>query len=263
MTSIPPGQRCTDLGDLAWLLRRWLRDTDEPTVSGGTSTHPAYLTALLGGVECVLAGDTTRAGVQAFLEHLDQRASLLVVPSRTGRMCRVAVGDDAQPLDGFFLYTEQPFWAPRLLDARDVVALRVLQAVAVLHRRGHQHVRVSPGMSASGMYWHLTLSVAPGSVEEEAGRRELSWSTGNGTDVVGLDVTASTTPDAVADALVAALPAFGRTWRDWTYAGWYAELLALVERERRLPISFADWFDASSGWEVGWGSGVRFPAPPA
>ncbi|WP_309135418.1 hypothetical protein [Cellulomonas sp.] len=262
MAFIPPGQRCTDLGDLVRLLRRWVAETSEATVSAGTSTHPAYVTALLGGAECVLAGDTTRTGVQAFLDRMDHRTTLWVVPSRTERMCRVAVGDDAQPLDGFFLYTEQPFWAPRLLDAPDVVAVRLLEAVAVLHRRGHQHVRVSPGMSPSGVYWRLTLSAAPGSVGEDAGRRELSWSTGNGTDVVGLDVTASTTPDTVADALVAAVPAFGRSWRDWTYAGWYAELLALVERERRLPVSFADWFDDSQGWEVGWGTGVRFPAPP-
>ncbi|MFC8190800.1 hypothetical protein ACFUMH_03940 [Cellulomonas sp. NPDC057328] len=261
MPHLAPGQRATDLSDLVRLLQRWTQETTEATVSGGTSTHRAYLTAVVGGVECVLAGDTTRAGVAAFLDRMDRRSSLWVVPSRTGRPCRVAFGEPAEVLDGFFLYTEQPYWSPKLLDAPQLVGVRLLQAVAALHRRGSQHVRVSPGMSPSGVYWRVTLSAAPGSIGDEK-PSQLSWSSGSGADVVGVDVTAATTPDALADALVAAVPAFGRPWRDWTYTGWYAELLALVEREGRLPVSFADWFDKGPGWEVGWGSGVRFPPPP-
>ncbi|MGL5852002.1 MAG: hypothetical protein ACRCZD_14590 [Phycicoccus sp.] len=43
---------------------------------------------------------------------------------------------------------------------------------------------------------------------------------------------------------------------------WFEGLLALVERRAALPIAYADYFDDAPGWEIGWGSGVRYAHPP-
>lgn len=131
--------------------------------------------------------------------------------------------------------------------------LRVLQGVHVLHDRGFEQARILPGMSPSGMYWRLELSVGSGDV--------LGYTTGNGSRVAGLDVTAATTPDTVADHLLTLSPGL-TTAADPAYAQWYRELMSLVEEHAALPIAFADYFDSSGGWEVGWGSGVRVPPPP-
>ncbi|UDF14611.1 macro domain-containing protein [Antiquaquibacter oligotrophicus] len=131
--------------------------------------------------------------------------------------------------------------------------LRILQAVRVLHERGYETVRIHPGMSPSGMYWRGMLV---------AGDTELlGYTTGNGADVAGMDVTAATTPDALADHLLTLAPGLTPEPNP-RYTEWYRGLLERVEEEYALPIAFADYFDASEGWEIGWGSGVRVPHPP-
>lgn len=131
--------------------------------------------------------------------------------------------------------------------------LRILQAVRVLHERGFEQVRVLPGMSPSGMYWRVHVRVGSDDL--------LGYTTGNESDVAGLDVSAATTPEAVADHLLTLSPGLASA-ADPGYAQWYRELMSLVEEHAALPIAFADYFDSAEGWEIGWGSGVRVPAPP-
>ncbi len=38
--------------------------------------------------------------------------------------------------------------------------------------------------------------------------------------------------------------------------------MRLVEEHDALPIAYADYFDEEPGWEIGWGSGIRYPHPP-
>ncbi|GAA3800935.1 hypothetical protein [Cellulomonas soli] len=267
MPPISRGHRCANLAELRLLLRDWLASTGEPTVSGGTDSRSGYVSVTIGGVECLLAGDTSRAGVEEFLADTDAGTRLWVVPSRRGIQCQVAFGTPPRVVPGFYLYTARPFGPPQELDGPLVVPLRILQGVAALHRRGHQQVRIMPGMSPSGMYWRLNLTHATNLGESGAGfpqdrRATLDYTTGDGADFAGIAVTAATSPDQVADAVLAARPHLARPERDWAYAGWFAELLGLVEQQNRLPVAFADWFEESLGWEVGWGSGVRFPMPP-
>lgn len=131
--------------------------------------------------------------------------------------------------------------------------LRILQAVRVLHDRGYETVRVRTGMSPSGMYWRASISVGD--------RDILSYTTGNETNVAGMDVTAATLPDTLADHLLTLTPDLEPA-ADPAYVAWYRDLMALVEEKYQLPIAFADYFDDADGWEVGWGSGVRVPHPP-
>ncbi len=134
--------------------------------------------------------------------------------------------------------------------------LRILQGVRVLHQRGYEGVQIRTGMSPSGMYWRAQISPAG-----TAGR-DLSYTTGAGTEFADARVAVTTSPEEVADIILAALPGLDPRTRDPEYVQWYEELMHLVEQHGGLPIAFADYFDAAAGWEVGWGSGIRHRHPP-
>ncbi|PJJ42956.1 hypothetical protein ATK23_0116 [Glutamicibacter mysorens] len=72
---------------------------------------------------------------------------------------------------------------------------------------------------------------------------------------------------SVAEAILEALPSLQRSTQGETgnldYVRWYAQLLSQVTRLDELPVAYADYFDDSEGWELGWGSDRRFPAPPS
>ena len=147
--------------------------------------------------------------------------------------------------------------------------IRILQAVQVLLHRGYQGTRILPGMSASGMYWRVSVTPARqlggvgGSPTVPQGDLVLRYTTGSSTRFADATVTVASSPDEVADAMLTALPALGSTFEDPEYVQWYDDLMELVERNGALPIAYADYFDDGPGWEVGWDSGVRHRHPPA
>ena len=132
--------------------------------------------------------------------------------------------------------------------------MRILQGVRVLHQRGFESVRVLPGMSGSGIHWRAVISAADNGPE-------LRYTTGSGSEVASGRVDIRSSPGEVADLLAASLESLALA-QDPAYVAWYAELLALVERDNALPIAYADYFEDDEGWEVGWGSGTRHPHPP-
>ena len=136
----------------------------------------------------------------------------------------------------------------------------------MLHRRGYHRVRAFPGVSASGLYWRVTIAhvgAAPGDQAHQLHEQPtLRYSTGAFTEFAGGDVTVTTSPDTVADLILAALPGIAPTGDDPAYVAWYADLMRHVERAGRPPVAYADYFDDTAGWEIGWGSGVRHPHPP-
>ncbi|WP_194395905.1 macro domain-containing protein [Microbacterium atlanticum] len=136
-------------------------------------------------------------------------------------------------------------------------SLRILQGVRELHRRGFHGVRVRPGVAPSGMYWRVSLWDA---ADPASG---IHYTSGTETAFAGDAVEATTPAHDVAELILRAMPGLAPTGDAPGYAQWYEGLLARVEPEHRLPVSFADYFDDSEGWEIGWGSGVRYPAPPA
>lgn len=153
------------------------------------------------------------------------------------------------------------------LTAHDV-GLLILEAVGVLHARGHQHLRVFSGMSGSGLYWRIAITHSANVSGRGATTHprkfgsSFSYTTAAGLEVSGESVDRATTASDLADRILAVLPDPG-LGRDWEYAGWYVELLGLVRRYRALPIAYADYFDPEAGWEIGWGSGLRIPHPPS
>lgn len=146
--------------------------------------------------------------------------------------------------------------------------LRILQGVRVLHERGYHSARILPGMSASGMYWRVAIAAAA-DFEADDGYLELrdwdsavTYSTGAGTEFAGSRVDVSTSPEAAADLILSNLPRLLAAADDPRYVEWYAGLMRLVAEHDSLPIAYADYFDEKPGWEIGWGSGIRYPHPP-
>jgi hypothetical protein len=106
-------------------------------------------------------------------------------------------------------------------------AIRRLEMVEVLHRRGLQRLRITPYMAPSGLFWRLTVS-APGCDDVDR------WTTGNPDD--GLD------GEALADQFVADHPALVEAGRgaDPEYAAWVTRVVDLARRGW-LAYFFADW----------------------
>ena len=139
--------------------------------------------------------------------------------------------------------------------------LRILQGVRAVHERGYHRIRVWPSISPSGMHWRATLSSTdPGA--DRPPREVLRYTTGDLTRFAGGEVTRATSSEEVADLILAQWPGIAATHDDPAYVEWYAGLLSRVEEAGRLPLASADYFDDSAGWEIGWGSGDRYPHPP-
>ncbi|MDQ7880356.1 macro domain-containing protein [Microbacterium sp. QXD-8] len=135
-------------------------------------------------------------------------------------------------------------------------SVRILQGVRELHRRGFHRLRVSPGLAPSGLYHRIVLTDAA----DPDGA--IHYTSGAETEFAGGTVDAMSAPHDVAALILRALPRLVATHDAPEYVAWFAGLLAAVEPEHALPVSFADYFDAGAGWEIGWGSGLRYPAPP-
>jgi O-acetyl-ADP-ribose deacetylase len=146
--------------------------------------------------------------------------------------------------------------------------LRILHGVRMLHQRGYHSARILPGMSASGMDWRVAIAVAAdfqsdnGYLEIRDWDRAVNYTTGSRTEFAGSRVDVSTSPDVVADLIRSGLPRLLAAEDDPLYVEWYAKLMRLVEEHGDLPIAYADYFDEKPGWEIGWGSGIRYPHPP-
>jgi hypothetical protein len=270
LTLITPGHVCRDVGEFNTLLVEWLVSTTDDTV--GPDLQKDFLTAPIGDTLCLLQADTTRAGVKAYLSALVQGAQgYSVVPSTKGTVHRVAVGPTTARIPGFYLYTAEVFDQPRMLvggsspSQREFtpadVAVLILEAVAHLHARGFQRLRVFPGLSGSGMHWRIAIAEA-GEFDQRARLRydapAFRYTTGAEFEVGRFTVGPHTNAETLAEVIWNDLPDTGYG-RDWAYAGWYAEMLGWVRRNEALPIAYSDMFDGSAGWEIG---SVTYELPP-
>ena len=104
--------------ELHKVLRRWLRDTDEPTIGdirrfGGK----AWLYVEFPSTTVVLNSDTKRAAIQAYLDATLAHGDDLrweVVANRNGKVNKVLYGDLADA-PGWYCYTLSPLTAPMSL----------------------------------------------------------------------------------------------------------------------------------------------------
>jgi hypothetical protein len=131
-------------------------------------------------------------------------------------------------------------------------ATRLLSTVHELHKAGYQRLRVSCGMSPSGIYWRCLIASADdfdadgfsityatpqdqiAHYSSSAGDRYFDWP-----DAVGLSAR------ELAARFIERCPAIAAkgAGRDWPYAGWYTEMLGAAEHGRPgdIPVFFADY----------------------
>lgn len=134
--------------------------------------------------------------------------------------------------------------------------IRILQGIRVLHKRGYHRLRPLPGLGGAGV-WRVTISSTDNLTDA------IKYSIGALTEFASGEVTVTTSPETVADLILNALPEAAPTADNPEYVSWFAALMQLVESTGSPPIAYDDYSDHSEGWEVGSGSGIRHPLPPA
>lgn len=156
-------------------------------------------------------------------------------------------------------------------------AVRVLSVVSELHARGYQELRISPGMSGSGMYWRVAVAPARWidprtmllTAEDVPAAR---YTTGQEKRYFDWTDAESATVTRLADLFSERFPRIlaESRGRDWSYAGWYLEMLGHARRGH-FPVAYADWYSPPPPDELSMTSveGARgdspsaFPRPPA
>lgn len=165
-------------------------------------------------------------------------------------------------------------------DAR--ASRKVLLMVGELHLRGYQHLRILPYMAPSGMAWRC--AIAPASLfshdgleldeSGEFGVTTVSYTSAAGTEYFNWTDANHETPSGLAHLFIERFPQIAAAAKgsDWTYAGWYVEMLGLTY-PNRFPYAFADW-DGPEEWSnrTSWrtivtdasdaDTEVRIPLPP-
>jgi hypothetical protein len=128
-------------------------------------------------------------------------------------------------------------------------AIRVLRMVHELHKAGFQQIRIHPGLSASGIHWRCVIAPPASRLEsmgiDPRGRTDLvaRYTTGMENRYFGWDDAQADTAAHLAVKFIDRFPhivKFGEG-RDWTYTGWYVEMLGFAERGH-LPVAYADWY---------------------
>lgn len=157
---------------------------------------------------------------------------------------------------------------------------KVLQMVGELHVRGYQRLRILPYMAPSGMAWRCAIGPAAlfsrdGLRLDESGdfgETTVSYTSGAGGEYFLWTDAAHETPSGLARLFIKRFPKIVTAAKgsDWTYAGWYVEVLGLTY-PNLLPYAFADWDDPEEPedenrrWRtiiIGTGKEVRIPVPP-
>ena len=152
------------------------------------------------------------------------------------------------------------------------VPLLILQAVHYLHRQGFGSLRIHPGMNASGTAWRITIFNAFENPQSDSGEwfdpepddeaNCLRYSSAGWYEFAETEVDDDTAVEKIALLILAHLPAPRATGSDTRYVRWYDSLMEHVRSMADLPVAYADYMDHDRGWEIGWGSGRRHPAPP-
>lgn len=144
---------------------------------------------------------------------------------------------------------------------------RVVAMVHELHKAGYQLLRISPGLSPSGMHWRCPITCAANVGADGFSMKVATKASGMFVPYTSADPGYFGWADAEGLSARALAARFLREFpvlaqagcgRDWPYAGWLTEVLGVVERghTRDYPIFYADFpldLDAQS---------VARPPPP-
>ena len=126
--------------------------------------------------------------------------------------------------------------------------------VGELHKLGYQKLRISPGLSPSGMHWRCASTPGDNTLRSHGALVALydddlvaSYTSGQGNDYFGWTDARSATARQLAMLFVERFPDIVARSRgqDWPYAGWYVQMLGVAETGH-LPIAYCDWEDLST-----------------
>ncbi|WP_252974240.1 hypothetical protein [Janibacter melonis] len=110
-------QDVLSLGEFKAHLTTWLSESADELLASDGQYKQGYLRVWIGGVECQLSGDSTRAGITDFLVAVEtDDPDYFVVANKNGVVNRVVVGVYGDPISGFYLYTATALSEPTRLD---------------------------------------------------------------------------------------------------------------------------------------------------
>ena len=173
-------------------------------------------------------------------------------------------------------YTAAPTAAMRdntLLAPSVKTCIDVLEMVHVLHRRGHQKLRIAPGMAPSGCCWRVAVAPSDSFLDDNGALLRHNddaahHTTGNGPHPFAWRDAQGKTPHELADLFIERFPELARRGEgaDWPYAGWYLEVLRHASRGA-FPVAYSDgYIDQDSRYlklvSPGPPLDKRMPAPP-
>ncbi len=196
-------------------------------------------------------------------EILDDRAAILMDLVRE-------LGSDAQT---FFVHQGQEL----KIEGKDLSgdamhdnASLVLLMVSELHKMGYERMRISPGMSSSGLHWRCGIThvanIDPdhGAMALDGSKDLVAYSTSAGDQFFGWDDAACDSPISLARKFIERFPVIARLGRgdDEEYAQWYEQVVQLVE-EGDLPYVYSDWSEDSEDGILPTVGGInKLPMPP-
>ena len=130
-------------------------------------------------------------------------------------------------------------------------AVRLLAMVHELHKAGYQRIRISPGMSPSGMYWRCLITYAANIDSDgfsiidwpnENNRKVAPYSSGSESEYFGWKDASKMSARNLAAVFVERFPEICREGqgRDWAYSGWLTDVLGAAE-QGRFTVLYADY----------------------
>ena len=128
---------------------------------------------------------------------------------------------------------------------------RVIAMVHELHKAGFQRVRISPGLSPSGLHWRCPITCAANVEPDGFSVKDASTAAGLFVRYTSADPgyfgwagAESLSARELATRFLRDYPALAQAGlgRDWPYAGWLTEVLGVVERGNTgdYPVFYAD-----------------------
>jgi ADP-ribosylglycohydrolase/protein-tyrosine phosphatase len=133
--------------------------------------------------------------------------------------------------------------------------LNVLKMVQILHTRGYQRLRTSPGESPSGCHFRVVITSANnirsdnGALTVDYWEGTARYTTGDYNHYFGWRDATEDGPLELADKFLERFPEIAEAGRgrDWLYSGWYNEMLGFAE-SGQIPNAYFDyWNDPPPG----------------
>lgn len=131
----------------------------------------------------------------------------------------------------------------------------VFTMVQVLHGRGYQKLRVSPGLSPSGCYYRVLITSVEnirsnnGAEVVEYFENTVLYTTGAENRYFNWQDASDDNPEELADKFIKRFPELANAGkgRDWEYVGWYIEMMGFVNNGH-FPLAYFDyWYDPPVG----------------